>query len=105
VIGERPVLVFLHGRGGDDPLFDAVDRLGTEDFAAHDVIANANALDGLPVWLDAGDEDPCRPGDDAFAAAVARATVRTWPGGHDRDYWDAHWGEYLRFHARALRRC
>ena len=80
-----------------------------EDFAAHDVIAEANALDHLPLWLDAGDEDPFRPGDDTFAQALdsvdADATVHTWPGGHDRDYWNAHWRDYLRFYARALRRC
>jgi S-formylglutathione hydrolase FrmB len=72
-----------------------------EDFARHDVIANAAKLDGLPVWLDAGDEDPFRPGDEAFAAAVPHATVHTWPGGHDGDYWNAHWRDYLRFYARA----
>jgi enterochelin esterase-like enzyme len=80
-----------------------------EDFAAHDVIAEANALDTMPVWLDAGDKDPFRPGDEAFAQALdlvgADATVRTWPGEHNRDYWDAHWGDYLRFYARELRRC
>jgi S-formylglutathione hydrolase FrmB len=80
-----------------------------EDFAAHDVIANAGALGGLPVWLDAGDEDPFIPGDEAFAQALERvgadATVHTWPGEHDGAYWDAHWRDYLRFYARALRRC
>jgi S-formylglutathione hydrolase FrmB len=80
-----------------------------EDFAAHDVIAEANALDRLPVWLDAGDEDPFRPGDDAFAQALelvgADATVHIWPGAHEGEYWDAHWRDYLRFYARALRRC
>jgi enterochelin esterase-like enzyme len=80
-----------------------------EDFAAHDVIAEANALDRLPVWLDAGDKDPFQPGDKAFAQALdivgARATVHTWPGGHEGEYWDAHWRDYLSFYARALARC
>jgi acetyl esterase/lipase len=61
------------------------------------------------LWLDAGDEDPFRPGDDAFAAALRAAgatpRVHTWPGGHDGDYSDAHWRDYLRFYARALDRC
>jgi hypothetical protein len=35
----------------------------------------------------------------------AHASVHTWPGGHTRDYWDAHWADYLRFYARALARC
>jgi hypothetical protein len=38
-------------------------------------------------------------------AAGAHATVRTRPGGHDGDYWDAHWRDYLRFYAKALERC
>jgi S-formylglutathione hydrolase FrmB len=80
-----------------------------EDFGRHDVIREAGALDGLAVWLDAGDKDPFRPGDEAFAAALdatgVAATFHTWPGGHDGDYWDAHWGDYLRFYARALARC
>ena len=29
----------------------------------------------------------------------------TRPGGHDGDYWNAHWGEYLRFYAGALAKC
>jgi S-formylglutathione hydrolase FrmB len=75
-----------------------------EDFARHDVVAAAGELDGLPVWLDAGDEDPFRPGHEAFAAA-ADITARTWPGGHDGDYWDRHWPDYLRWYARELERC
>jgi S-formylglutathione hydrolase FrmB len=80
-----------------------------EDFARHDVIAGAEAFAETPLWLDAGDNDPFRPGDEAFAAALraagARPRVHTWPGGHDGDYWDAHWRDYLRFYARALKRC
>ena len=26
-------------------------------------------------------------------------------GDHDSDYWNAHWSDYMRFYARALRRC
>jgi S-formylglutathione hydrolase FrmB len=80
-----------------------------EDFARHDVIADLKALRDLPVWLDAGDADPFRPGDEAFVAALevagADLTARTWPGGHDGDYWARHWPDYLRFYARELREC
>jgi S-formylglutathione hydrolase FrmB len=73
------------------------------------VIAQTNALDRLPVWLDAGDKDPFQRGDKAFARALERvgadATVHTWPGGHEGEYWDAHWRDYLGFYARELRRC
>jgi S-formylglutathione hydrolase FrmB len=79
------------------------------DFSRHDVIASAASLRGVPVWVDGGDDDPFRPGADAFAAALraagAKASVHTWSGGHDRDYWDAHWGAYLGFYASKLARC
>ncbi|MDX6652759.1 MAG: hypothetical protein QOJ38_1540 [Solirubrobacterales bacterium] len=81
-----------------------------EDFARHDLVASAaTPLRGTPVWLDAGSSDPFRPGDQAFAAALRAAgtpiTVKSWPGGHDRDYWNRHWGSYLRFYAAALANC
>jgi hypothetical protein len=130
---RRPLLVFLHGRSGDEgsyvhaPFLNALKALGprapvvafpdgdagafddAEDFARHDVVASPDRFTGLPVWFDAGDKDPFRPGDDTFAAALrsagADATVHVWPGGHDGDYWNAHWGDYLRFYANALGRC
>ncbi len=45
-----------------------------DDFAAHDLIATAQAdaapWRGIPLWLDGGDADPFRAGDDAFASAL-----------------------------------
>ena len=84
-----------------------------DDFAAHDVIAavlaNPDAFTGQPLWLDAGDEDPFIPGDEALIAALESAgadiTSKFEPGGHDSDYWDPRWPEYLRFYARALAHC
>jgi S-formylglutathione hydrolase FrmB len=82
-----------------------------EDFARNDVVGAAQAdpasLASQPIWLDAGDEDPFRPGDDAFAQALQAAgaplTSKTWPGGHDDEYWNAHWDQYLRFYADACK--
>ncbi len=84
-----------------------------EDFAGHDVIAAARAqpeaFTTQPIWIDAGEEDPFLPGDEAFASALRSAgaplTEKTWPGGHDEDYWNSHWGAYLSFYADALSRC
>jgi S-formylglutathione hydrolase FrmB len=84
-----------------------------EDFDAHNVIAGAQSqptsFTGQPVWLDAGDDDPFVPGDQAFTAALSAAGAplveRHWPGGHDEGYWNAHWDAYLRFYANALNRC
>ena len=75
-----------------------------EDFARHDVIAHADDLDGTPLWVDIGDEDPFLAGTRAFGRA-AGVKVRVRPGGHDGGYWRSHYGEYLRFYARALENC
>jgi S-formylglutathione hydrolase FrmB len=82
-----------------------------DDFARHDLIAAARSdeFGALRLWLDAGDADPFRPGHAALVSALrdagARVTAKSWPGGHDGDYWNAHWLDYLRFYAGALRRC
>ena len=65
---------------------------------------------GIPVWVDAGDQDPFRhTGLDEFAeqlrAGGADIQFHIWPGGHGGDYWHAHFADYLRFYARALARC
>jgi S-formylglutathione hydrolase FrmB len=83
------------------------------DFNAHDVVGAAQANPGpymtQPDWLDAGDEDPFLPGDDAFTTALEDAgapiTVKHWPGGHEGDYWNDHWDEYMAFYAKALAHC
>jgi hypothetical protein len=51
-------------------------------------------------WLDRGDEDPFIPGDEALTQAMGVRT-HSYPGGHVREYWDAHWPQYLRFYANA----
>jgi S-formylglutathione hydrolase FrmB len=85
-----------------------------EDFARNDLVGSVRSdpapFTSQPDWLDAGAQDPFQPGDQAFAAGLraagADATIKlTRPGGHDSDYWNAHWDEYLRFYADALARC
>ncbi len=85
-----------------------------EDFARNDVIAGAASnpapFTGQPIWLDAGTQDPFQPGDQALAGELradgATASVHLdWPGGHDADYWGAHWRDYMRFYATALANC
>ena len=83
------------------------------DFARHDLVRVARShprrFARQPLWLDAGTSDLFDPGDRAFAGALREGHVRVrlhrWPGGHERSYWRAHWGAYLRFYARALARC
>jgi S-formylglutathione hydrolase FrmB len=84
-----------------------------EDFAEHDVISavarEPKAFTGQPLWLDAGEDDPFVPGDDALIAALEAAgadlTASREPGGHDSEYWNSRWDEYLRFYARSLADC
>jgi S-formylglutathione hydrolase FrmB len=84
-----------------------------EDFAEHDVIAAVSeqpeAFTGQPLWIDSGDEDPFIPGDDALIAALESAgadlTASREPGGHESEYWNGRWDEYLGFYAKALAQC
>jgi S-formylglutathione hydrolase FrmB len=84
------------------------------DFERNDVVgaaaSNPAPFTSQPVWMDAGADDPFQPWDQVFADEVqsdgADATIRLdRPGGHDSDYWNAHWGEYMRFYASALAHC
>ena len=84
-----------------------------DDFARHDLVATAllrpEAFEGVPVWLDAGEGDPFRPGFEAFGSALEAAGLQVethvFPGGHEEAYWNANLGRYLRFYAGALARC
>jgi S-formylglutathione hydrolase FrmB len=96
--GHSPALWRTAGETAPGAFDDA------EDFAEHDLIAHAADLDGTPLWLDAGSEDPFLSGDRGFAAATG-ARLRVSRGGHDREYWRAHWNEYVRFYAKALADC
>jgi S-formylglutathione hydrolase FrmB len=84
------------------------------DFERNDVIgaaaSNPAPFTSQPVWVDAGKDDPFQPWDQMFADELhsdgAHAMIKLdRPGGHDSDYWNAHWGEYMRFYANALAHC
>jgi S-formylglutathione hydrolase FrmB len=78
------------------------------DFRRHDLIAWARTHQApyghARLWLDGGTSDPFHDADETFARALG-IRLHVWPGGHDSDYWNAHWSDYLRFYAAALRRC
>jgi S-formylglutathione hydrolase FrmB len=105
--GHSPALWL---RGGDTApgAFD-----DAEDFARHDVIAQVRSDPGafgeVPIWNDAGKQDPFGISDLAFDEALdsggADLTTHRWSGGHELAYWDRHWLAYLRFYARALASC
>lgn len=80
-----------------------------QDFNAHDIIALArrtgrHAWGGAKLWLDGGSEDPFHEGDVGLAKAVG-TPLHVWSGGHNSDYWQAHYDDYLRFYANALAGC
>jgi S-formylglutathione hydrolase FrmB len=106
--GHSPALWQTGGETAPGAFDDA------EDFERNDVIgaaaSNPAPFTSQPVWVDAGAQDPFQPGDQAFAdelqADGADATIKLdRPGGHDGDYWNSHWGEYLRFYSAALADC
>lgn len=82
-----------------------------EDFEAHDVLdeAAAGTYGAMPLWIDAGEEDPFIPGIEAMAASLeasgADLTYEIQPGGHESAYWEEHFPEYLRFYAEELADC
>lgn len=85
-----------------------------EDFEANDVIdrvrEDPGAFGPIPIWNDAGTEDPFLIGDVAFDDALEEGGADisahdTWPGGHQTSYWDSHWHAYLSFYASALASC
>jgi S-formylglutathione hydrolase FrmB len=105
--GHSPALWLSGGETAPGAFDDA------EDFERHDVIGAARsdpgAFAGIPVWSDTGDSDPFLSAAVAFNSALRAAgadlSARIWPGAHDQSYWDRHWTAYLRFYAKALRRC
>jgi poly(3-hydroxybutyrate) depolymerase len=105
--GHSPALWLEAGATAPGAFDDA------EDFESNDVIAavrrDPSAFGAIPVWNDAGTEDPFGISDTAFNEALAvggaNLTAHTWPGGHELSYWDHHWGAYLHFYASALAEC
>lgn len=107
VAGHSPALWESAGETADGAFDDAA------DFEANDVIAIAGSdsdpYGGIKVWLDAGDSDPFLEGDDAFEAALRKngsaPVVKRSEGGHEDDYWNDNWDEYLGWYAHVLRKC
>jgi S-formylglutathione hydrolase FrmB len=106
--GHSPAIWENAGEAADGAFDDA------EDFERNDIIAAAKRVPSpyghrTRLWIDAGDKDPFLPGDEAFEDALRSSgldpVVRGGEGGHDSDYWNGNWREYLGFYARALNNC
>jgi predicted esterase len=105
--GHSPALWFESGETAPGA-FDS-----PEDFERNDVVgsvqANPDAYGKTHVWIDFGEEDPFRPYDEGFIAAMESGSTpfvhHTWPGGHEGSYWGAHWPDYQRWYVKQLARC
>jgi S-formylglutathione hydrolase FrmB len=105
--GHSPALWFDGGETAPGAFESAA------DFDRNDVVGmvrgDPGAFGGIPVWNDYGGSDPFRVYDEGFVdlleADGTDLRAHSWPGGHDNGYWNAHWGAYLRFYAKALRHC
>jgi enterochelin esterase-like enzyme len=66
----------------------------------------APGLDHLQITLDAAELDSLLPSAQQLASTLSArglsVTFSTGPGGHNRPYWRAHTGDYLRFYLAAI---
>jgi len=68
-------------------------------------LGNPKAYGHAKLWLDVGAQDPSFVATDQQLANALHIYLHVWPGGHDFNYWNAHWSAYLGFYAHALATC
>ena len=70
--------------------------------------ALAPGLEGLTIWIDAGEQDPWLGRNQLLhQALVDRGVAHQWhvlPGGHEGPYWQINLERYLRFYGASLNR-
>jgi S-formylglutathione hydrolase FrmB len=106
-IGAHSAALWFRGADSAAGAFD-----DAADFARHDVVRAArrgNPYGRTPVWIDVGTGDPFLRTDTALAHALradhADIAFSTGPGGHDSDYWNSRWSDYMKFYATRLQGC
>lgn len=111
-VGAHSPALWATAREAPSVVFD-----DARDFAEHDVLARARTaadpFGALPVWIDRGDGDRFRAATDRLVRTLrarddqgqGSLRFRPAPGGHDREYWDAHMAEWVAFYAAQLARC
>ena len=94
----------------DDNTFSEIYGVGS-DFAQREPIALADSapgIDGLKIWIDAGQDDPWLERDQLLHQHLTdRGIAHNWSvleGGHDGQYWIQNLPLYLRFYDTALNR-
>jgi enterochelin esterase-like enzyme len=81
-------------------------RLQTDPEKYNPLVTYAKAnLSRLRIWLDRGEKDFLRPGQEQFHESLSAAGIpheyQVNPGGHNESYWAAHLVEYLDWHTAA----
>lgn len=84
-----------------------------QDFGRNDPVGPVRSRSAqpyrVPLWIDAGRDDPFLPAARTFAAALRDrgedVRLSTSAGGHEERYWQQHTARYLRFYADALAGC
>ncbi len=107
-VGGHSPAIWENASETADGAFDDAD-----DFDRNNIIEAAKLTPSpyrdTRLWIDAGNDDPFLQGDAAFEDALRASgldpVVRNSAGGHDSDYWNGNWREYLGFYARALNNC
>jgi len=100
--------------GGHSPAVLTRDEFGfgfdnAADYADHNLLslARTRSLYDAPVWIDVGNRDDLRPAATRLVRELkadgADVSFHVWPGGHDGQYWDAHFAQYLKFYVESCR--
>ncbi len=105
--GHSPALWTSHGATAPGAYDDA------KDFRRNDPVGRVTRRERqpyrVPLWIDAGREDPFLTASRTFASALDRrgedVRLQLWSGGHEGRYWQRHMARYLRFYADALAGC
>ena len=98
--------------GGHSPAVLRRDEFGfgfdnAADYARHNLLslARKRSLYDAPVWIDVGNQDQLRPAATTLARELRHdgddVSFHVWPGGHDGQYWDAHFAQYLDFYVES----
>ena len=99
----RAVAVLSAAIWQDDSGFSASGFSSSAEYREYTVFGHQSDLDGIPVRLDCGTEDPFCPADRAYVAGFDRPVTSTFQdGAHDPAYWTRMLPAQLAFVGRRL---
>ncbi|MGC4111623.1 MAG: alpha/beta hydrolase-fold protein [Nocardioides sp.] len=99
----RAVAVLSAAIWSDPHTYSASGFSSAAEYASYTVFGRQSQLDGIPIRLDCGSEDPFYPDDKAYVAGFTRPVTTTFQdGAHDAAYWTRMMPHQLAFVGRAL---